>query len=279
MIIIISFILLLVFSCNTPQKYEVTGVIKDIELNNHKILIDHDNIPGFMDQMVMYFNVHTNEQISSLSINDSVSFTLIINDKQSYTTNYNKLGISKKSTTDDNLWFKNEDSKYSLKMPGEYINDGTFLDLNNKKIKLSELTSDISVISFIFSRCPMPNMCPAVIVKNQYLANYFKDKNINFILVSFDYLFDTPTVLKNVYGSINNEKIFFLSSYKHLNDIISLTQQAGVGFWGVEDNNIGHSMRTIIIDKDLKLLKTFDGEDWKPADAKNSIQNLLKVIN
>ena len=34
----------------------------------------------------------------------------------------------------------------------------------------------------------MPNMCPAIIVKNQYLAQAFKnEQNMEFILVSFDY--------------------------------------------------------------------------------------------
>ena len=123
----------------------------------------------------------------------------------------------------------------------------------------------------------MPNMCPAAIVKNQYLANHFKNKNINFLLISFDYLYDTPEVLKNIYGNIETENMFFLSSYNHLNDIFSLSQQSGVAFWGVEENNIGHSMRTILIDKNLKLLKTFDGLDWKPSEAKRDIENLIKL--
>ena len=71
--------------------------------------------------------------------------------------------------------------------------------------------------------------------------------------------------------------MIFLSSYNHLNDIFTLTQQSGVGFWGVEENNIGHSMRSILIDKNLKLLKTFDGIDWKPGDAKKDIENILKI--
>ena len=62
-----------------------------------------------------------------------------------------------------------------------------------------------------------------------------------------------------------------------MNDIFTLTQQAGVAFWGVEENNIGHSMRTIVINKNLKLLRAFDGIDWKPSDAKKDIENLFKV--
>ena len=51
---------------------------------------------------------------------------------------------------------------------------------------------------------------------------------------------------------------------------------SGVGFWGVEDNNIGHTMRTIIVDENLKVVKAIDGFEWKPGDAKKDIENLLK---
>ena len=69
----------------------------------------------------------------------------------------------------------------------------------------------------------------------------------------------------------------FLSSYNHINDIFSLAQQSGVAYWGVEENNIGHSMRSILIDKDLKLVKTFDGIDWKAGEAKKDIIDILKL--
>ena len=123
----------------------------------------------------------------------------------------------------------------------------------------------------------MPNMCPAAIVKNQYLSNHFKNENIDFLLISFDYLFDTPEVLKSMYGSLEKDNLHFLSSYKHINDIFTLSQQAGVAYWGVEENNIGHTMRTLLIDKDLKLVNTYDGMDWRPSEAKKDIENLIKI--
>ena len=270
-------LLLLFISCNTSEKYSVTGVIKEIDVNNKKLLIDHDEIPGFMVEMVMYFNLHNSIDINKFSINDSVSFDLIIKNKNSYTLNYLKLGKSKKSLEKDDFWKDNIESKYSLKEPGEFIDDVSFSTIDNKKISLSDYNSDFILISFIFSKCPMPNMCPAAIVKNQYLANYFKNKNINFLLISFDYLYDTPEVLRNIYGTIETDNMKFLSSYNHINDIFSLAQQSGIAYWGVEENNIGHSMRSILIDKNLKLIKTFDGIDWKAGDAKRDIENLIKV--
>ena len=111
----------------------------------------------------------------------------------------------------------------------------------------------------------MPKMCPAAVSKNQYLSDIYKDKNIKFLLISFDYNYDTPVVLKNVYGKLEKENLIFLSSYKNIQDIHKLAEQAGIGFWGVEENNIGHTMRTILLDKELKLLKTFDGLETAPS--------------
>ena len=276
MIFILIFILFTV-SCDVPKTYKVTGVIKDIEYTENKLLIDHEEIPEFMVKMVMYFNLHNSVDIKQFSINDSISFDLIVKDRDSYTLNYVNLGKSLIKIDDDNFWDNDKESKYSLKEPGEYIDNTTFLTLDNKEISLADFGSEFTLISFIFSKCPMPNMCPASIVKNQYLSTYFKNENINFLLISFDYIYDTPEVLKNIYGSIETENMKFLSSYNHVNDIFSLTQQSGVAYWGVEENNIGHSMRSILIDKNLKLVKTFDGIDWKAGEAKKDIINILKI--
>ena len=87
-------IYLLIFSCNISEKYNVTGVIKEINVNENRLLIDHDEIPGFMVKMVMYFNLDETVNIKEFDINDSVSFDLIITNNDSYTINYKELGKS-----------------------------------------------------------------------------------------------------------------------------------------------------------------------------------------
>ena len=60
-------------------------------------------------------------------------------------------------------------------------------------------------------------------------------------MVSFDYLYDTPEVLDNVYANINTENLIFLSSYNHIDDIYTLTQQAGLGYW-LKNNRISSTL-------------------------------------
>ena len=127
----------------------------------------------------------------------------------------------------------------------------------------------------------MPEMCPATISNVQYLADTFKkNSDINFIFISFDYLYDTPKQLLETYGPIekNHKNITFLSSVNHLNDLYMITKQTGLAFGGVEENNIGHTMRTLIIDENRTLIKIYEGFDWKPAVVKRDIENLLKLF-
>ena len=270
----ILIIILLLFSCKTPEKYNVTGVIKDIKQEENRLLIDHDEIPGFMVKMVMYFNLDSSVDINEFSINDSVNFDLIVTKNTSYTLNY--LNLGKSSIIEDDFWDEDNDEYKQLTI-GETIDDATFLTIDNKSLSLSDIESEFILMSFIFSKCPMPNMCPASIVKNQFLANNFINEDITFLIISFDYIYDTPTVLKNIYGNLNKDNLIFLSSYTRINDIFKLTQQVGVAFWGVEENNIGHNMKSVLIDKNLKLMNSFDGMDWKPGDVKKDIENILKV--
>ena len=64
----------------------------------------------------------------------------------------------------------------------------------------------------------MPNMCPAVVTKNHYLAQIFKnDPNIEFILISFDYAFAARQTSNedelNVYASLDCGETWILRRF------------------------------------------------------------------
>ena len=276
-LISLSLLILLITSCKINTHYDVTGVILDKNTSERILRIDHDRIEGFMEPMIMDLNVHKKVNMDKINIMDSVKFSLVITEDSHYTTKFDKLGM--RNSIDDDDWM-NEDSIYSPKEVGEKFSDFTFTKTDNTTYSLYDSKKDFIIISYIFSRCPIPNMCPAVITKNQFLADAFKNnENIEFLLVSFDFIHDTPSTLSSMYNAIesNNQNIIFLSSTNHYNDLISLTKQSNVSFGGVEENNIGHTMRTIILDKNKKLLKFYDGINWKPSVFKRDLLNLINL--
>jgi protein SCO1/2 len=276
---IMLFLLLLLISCNTNPTYSVTGVI--LEKNNQKrvMLIDHDKIIGFMDPMIMNFNIHDKVDMDKIESMDSVKFDLVILKGSHYAINFNKIGRRSNSNTfklDESL--DENDKLYSPKKIGERISNVSFTSLDSSEYNLYKSDKDFIIISYIFSRCPMPEMCPALVSKNQYLAKSFKgNKNIEFLLISFDYQYDTIEVLRDRYINIEDSNLRFLSSVNHLNDLMLITKQCDLSFGGVAENNIGHTMKTIILDKNKKILKAYEGLNWKPADLKRDILNFISL--
>ena len=273
-------ILFLFYSCSSDSKtYKVTGVVLDINEEDNRIIIDHDSIKGFMMPMIMPFKYIDGNVISGISNGDSVKFKLIITDQGSYADNFKVLGNKESIDDYDEFW---DDDEFKEKKIGESISDVTLMNLNQELVKISSINQRYIFISFIFTRCPIPNMCPAVVIKNGYLAKEFRyNDKISFVMVSFDYIYDTPNILNDFYGQIVNDfdnwKV--LSSVENISNLYTLSSELGCEFWGIEENNIGHNLRSALIGPEMKLLKVWEGDDWIAGDVKKYIDSYLKIVN
>ena len=271
-ILILSF---LVLDCGSNEKiYPVKGTIYDVIPDSLTITIAHDTIPDLMMPMVMPFRVLTQKELEDLSIGDSVHFDFIWADTVTYAKNFRVIG--KGTLPEDDGFF---DDEYSVKRIGQLLDNVTLLDLDSSWVQLSDSDGRYRFLSYIFTRCPMPSMCPAVVIKNNYLAESFSDhENIDFIMVSFDYIYDTPTVLKDFYGSTilghNNWKVW--SSFGRIDDVYRLVKQSGGDFWGIEEGRIGHTLSSVLIGPDRVILGLWQGDKWQSGQVKNAIELLME---
>ena len=225
-IIFIIFIFCII-GCNT-KSYPVTGTILEIRSEENQFLIHHDEIPGFMIAMTMPFTLKDSCDINNYSVGDSVHFYLRMNKNKAISSDFTLLGKGTIPKTDE--FWKDEYTPLNI---GDIYNNVSFLDLDSNVVSLAESDGKFRLISFIFTRCPMPSMCPATIVKNQYLANIFSHNiNIEFLIISFDHNFDLPSILKHHYKSISltNQNMKFYSSFGHVNDIYTIAGQSNVSF-------------------------------------------------
>jgi len=270
--LILSFLAL---DCGSNEKiYPVKGTIYDVIPDSLIITIAHDTIPDLMMPMVMPFRVLTQKELEDLSIGDSVHFDFIWADTVTYAKNFRVIG--KGTLPEDDGFF---DDEYSVKRIGQLLDNVTLLDLDSSWVQLSDSDGRYRFLSYIFTRCPMPSMCPAVVIKNNYLAESFSDhENIDFIMVSFDYIYDTPTVLKDFYGSTilghNNWKVW--SSFGRIDDVYRLVKQSGGDFWGIEEGRIGHTLSSVLIGPDRVVLGLWQGDKWQSGQVKNAIELLME---
>ena len=269
------FVLFLSLNCGSPEKvYPVKGTIYGILPDSMEITISHDTIQNLMMPMVMPFKIIDLNEISTLVIGDSVHFDFIFSDTFAFAKDFKIVGKGAQLVEDDSFF----DDEYSVKKIGQTLDNVTLLDLDSSLIELSNSDGRYRFISFIFTRCPMPTMCPAVVIKNHFLADSFSNNtNIDFIMVSFDYKYDTPTVLKEFYGStlLGYNNWYIWSSSGRVNDVYTLVKQSGGDFWGVEEGKIGHKLCSVLIGPDRVILSSWKGDKWKTNQVKNAIEILM----
>lgn len=261
-------------NCSNPDKvYEVKGTIHEINLDENEVVISHDTIQGLMYPMIMPFTLADINEMTSFKTGDSVHFDFLWGKEGTEAKNFKYIGIGHIPVRD-----KFFSDQYSTKEMGDTLDNVTLLDLDSNKISLHEYDGDYLFISYIFSRCPMPNLCPAIFMKNKILANEFIDnKKLRFILVSFDYKFDTPSTLKDLYepSMDENTNLEILSSTGFIENIYQLVKQSGGDFWGVEQGKIGHKLVSILVGPQKEVLGAWNGDKWEVNKVSNSISMII----
>ena len=272
----ISFSLILILlSCEQQNElYDVKGTVRSIDIESNNVIIAHDTIVDLMMPMVMPFKVLNNKVLDSLQVGDSVHFEFVWDESKPFARHFNIVGIGNMPKEDS--FFDDEFSEVKI---GHIIDDATLLDLDSAEVHLSDSDGKFRFISYIFTRCPMPNMCPAIVMKNRYLVQQFSNsRSIDFIMVSFDYKYDTPSVMDRYYGASTEEydnwKVW--SSSGRIDDIYRLVKQSGGDFWGIEQERIGHSLSSVLIGPEREVLGSWKGENWDELHVKNAIKVFIK---
>lgn len=84
--------------------------------------------------------------------------------------------------------------------------DEGLVDQASRPASFETLPDKPTLISFIYTRCPMPKMCPLITHKVRTVQKTLQaegQRPAHYVLVSFDPAYDTPEVLKeygNAYG-------------------------------------------------------------------------------
>ena len=262
-------------SCGVKEEiYPVKGTIRNISNHDYEVTIAHDTIPNLMMPMIMPFQVPDKNDLNKLRIGDSVHFEFVWGDTLPFARNFRFIGQGHIPVYDD--FFKDSYSPLNI---GDTLDDVTLISIDSNEVKLSKSDGRYRFISYIFTRCPMPTMCPAVIIKNRYLIDKFSNhKILDFVLVSFDYKYDTPSILRQNYGPIveSYDNLSLWSSIGHIDDVYKLVKQSGGDFWGVEEGKIGHTLRSVLLGPNRELLASWKGEDWKVKEVERAIKIFIE---
>jgi protein SCO1/2 len=151
---------------------------------------------------------------------------------------------------------------------GEAIPNFTLYDQEGRVVPSGRFTGKQIMLNFIFTRCPVATMCPASTAKmmmTQKLARDAKVPDIEFVSITLDPAYDTPGVLKDyaLARGIDTANFSFLTGPETA--IKDLLAQFGV-IAEFEGDLIKHTLATLLIAENGKIIHRADGSAWEAAD-------------
>jgi len=189
-------------------------------------------------------------------------------------------GTGAKAYRDVNRRFHRETattSRRNFARVGDYIPDFAGIDQNGNFVQIQELRGRPFVINFVFTRCQVPEMCPASTSRMEELQERAGEEGLDdlqFVTITLDPEFDSPGVLKQYakgYG-IEEENFYLLTGTQEWVD--DVLRRFGI-LTVEEDGTINHTMATLLVDGSGRVSYRKEGSSWKVEEFIEAARKLL----
>jgi protein SCO1/2 len=242
--------------------HTTTGLVLKVDHPAATVTISHDAFPGYMDAMAMPFDLKGSARRARLTPGDRIKFRLSVKGDHSWV---DRVEVVSAAPVDAGL--QNTPAVPVLVPVGTAMPDFELIDQNEKAVTLSALKGKVVAVTFIYSRCPLPDYCPRMVENFKALRARFAsrmDRDLVFLTISFDPRYDTPAILARYAASqrAGGPGWHFLTGDP--TKIERVCNAFGIQYWA-EEGLITHSLQTAVIDRDGKLAATVEGKDFTPT--------------
>jgi protein SCO1 len=262
----------------TPQKtFTIRGKIVGTDATH--VTLDGESVPGFMEPMVMDYALKDPSVVSELHPGDHITATVLTDHGPDGHTNVrlDNIVVIAQARPD----YK-PPVQYHVPTLGDAVPDFHLLNQSDRTIHLGQFKGKVVLLTFIYTRCPLADFCPRMSrnfadIDKALAADPALYNQTHLLSISFDPAYDTPRVLRSYGGAYTgrytNEKFthwdFAAPSAK---DLPALTQFFNVGVTPGDSKTLTHSLSTVLIGKDGKIIDWYPTNDWKPADVLAAIK-------
>jgi protein SCO1/2 len=264
---IVVALLLSVAGCSRSRQYELRGQVLAVDTARQEITVKHEDIRGFMPGMTMPFKVRDSTLLAGRRPGDFITATLIVEDADGYLSAIASTGHAPLTEPPPARLVRD------VLNPGDQVPDVLLVDESGKSRKLSEWRGRTLAVTFIYTRCPLPNFCPRMDRNFAAVERVVRDdprlrERVRLLSISFDPDFDTPAILAEHARRVGADPGTWDFVTGSRDDIDTFAGRFGVAVLrqDPEQQEIVHNLRTAVVDGDGRLRTIFNGNDWTPSD-------------
>lgn len=260
--------------------YKLRGKVVATNPATGEVTLNHDAIPGFMDAMTMPYKLKDPGILSELHPGDVLTADLLVSQEADATVLLDHIVIVAEGKPD-----YRPTVLYHVPAQGDVVPDFRLRNQDGRIIHLSQFRGKDLLITFIYTRCPLPNFCPLVthnfaVIDKQLEANPALKGKARLLCVSFDPEHDTPERLK-AYGEEyigSDAKTAFADwdfAVPEKPVLADMAKYFDVGITTGPDQTITHTLSTTLVGRDGKVIKFYPGNEWTPDQVLNDVKQSL----
>lgn len=264
---------LALFEAACATTYSSAGLVLKIDPAASVVTVSHDEVPGLMDAMVMPLTVRGAGALTGVRPGDRVKFRLVI---AKGATHIDRLRLVSAAPLDQGLVMTPAAS--TLVPIGAEVPDFSLVDQRGAAVRLSELRGRVVVVTFIYTRCPLPDYCPRMVTNLAAVRDRFRARlgeDVTLLTVTFDPQYDTPERLA-AYARQHNADVpgwHFLTG--DAAGIKQVCEAFGVEYWP-DSGLITHTLQTAVIDREGRLAAAVEGKEFSGRQIADLVQSVLE---
>lgn len=254
------------------KTYPVRGRV--VAVRGPDVTLDSEAIPGFMDAMTMSYKLKDPAVASELHSGDQITATLLVQKGPDGFDNelLDSIVITAQARPD----YKPA-VQYHVPTPGDTVPNFAFRNQSDRTIHLGQFRGRAVLMTFIYTRCQAADFCPRMSrnfadIDHALAADPGLYSKTHLLSISFDPGYDTPQVLRSYGGAYTGR--FTDETFAHWDfaappapELPEVAQFFDLGVTpGPDARTLSHSLSTILIGKDGKVIAFYPTNDWKPAD-------------
>jgi protein SCO1 len=244
------------------------------------VSLDGESVPGFMEAMTMDYALRDPSVLNELHPGDRITANVFADgDSASGYTNVqlDNIVVIAQARPD----YK-PPVQYHVPAPGDTVPDFQLLNQSDRTIHLDQFKGKVILLTFIYTRCPLADFCPRMShnfaeIDKALAADPALYDQTHLLSISFDPAYDTPKVLRSYGGAYTGR--FTNEKFTHWDfaapteeDLSAVTQFFNVGVTPGDNKTLTHSLSTVLIGKDGKIIDWYPTNEWKPYDVLAAIK-------